>query len=107
MYILIHKELFARSDAHLPASEVKRRAEGCIQSRRSHQRALREELRIESIYCAVECSSEWLGQPMQCVVFRHVQALLLYILCLFLYDILYFQNNFPRLPVFAETFDLK
>ena len=29
-YILIHKELFARSDAHLPVSEIKRRAEGCI-----------------------------------------------------------------------------
>jgi hypothetical protein len=30
MYILILGELFARSDANLPASEVKRRAEGCI-----------------------------------------------------------------------------
>jgi hypothetical protein len=30
MYMLVHKELFARSDAHLTASEVKRRAEGCI-----------------------------------------------------------------------------
>ena len=28
--VLIHEEFIARSDAHLPASEVKRRTEGCI-----------------------------------------------------------------------------
>jgi hypothetical protein len=39
---------------------------------------------------------------MQCVVFRHVQALLRYILCLSLYNILYLQNNFPRLPCFRR-----
>ena len=39
---------------------------------------------------------------MQCVVFRHVQALLLYILCLFLYNILYLQNNFPRFLCFRR-----
>ena len=101
MYVWIHNELFARSDVHLPASEIKRRAEGCIKSRRSHHCALREGLKIESTYSAVECSGGWLGEPMQCAVFRHFRALL-HLLCFFLYKILYLQSNFPRLPCFRR-----